>query len=256
MRKIVLVLIVLAVGTGTMGCVAMNEMRYHPQTWYLLFAPYSAERTDNLIAKGYEAFEKGKYAKAYAIYENAALANVAKKTEGAPEAQLATDEYFRLPFATSLLNIRKYDEAARWFNSVLREDPDNERASAGLMLAQELGLKKAQQTSSTNDLLASLDMLSTSLQQLQPTSSQVAQASATPDTPLPSAVDWQGIYDHRVRGLQSAIGTYMQMSGNVRPAAALQTVRGWQRDLRDLRSQALSRDGVRIVASPLENWNP
>ena len=253
MRKIVVVLMAGLVVMMLGGCVAMNEMRYHPQTWYLLFAPYSAERTDKLIAQGYEAFEKGKYAKAYAIYNNAEVAGLASNSEGAPEPQLATDEYFTLPYAISLLNIRKYDIAAARFNSVLRNDPDNERASAGLMLAQQLEVKKSQQTESMNDLLASLDSLSSSLQQLQPASSQAAQASTASNSPAQSLPNYQAQYDRFARLVEGNVSSLTKMTfGSVAYRGLMATMRANQRDMKRIREEAF-RNGINVPQSPWEN---
>jgi hypothetical protein len=102
-----------------------------------------------------------------------------------------------------------------------------------------------------------LDSLASSVQQAeQPQGgSQVAQAPSTSNTPAPSTRNWQGAYDNNVRRLESAIGSYNRMTTATARSGQLQTIRGYQRDLRDIRSQARS-DGVTLSVNPLENWNP
>jgi tetratricopeptide (TPR) repeat protein len=245
MKKICVVLMVLAVGAELMSCATVDrEIRYAtPEDIY------------GWAELGEQAFDNGDYIKAAGFYNRVVRADREKDVLTAPERVAVWTTY-----GACMTNIGQYSAAINLYNVALMYDPDDPIAQSNLALTRQLMAGQQQQTAVAAaapqqqvDVSGLVDALNALGQSFQPQGGgQVAQA---PNTPAPSTRDWQTAYNNNVRRLESAIGSYNRMTTTTARTGQLQTIRGYQRDMRDIRSQART-DGVTIAASPLENWNP
>ena len=272
MRKIVVVLMVLAAGVGLGGCATAKINPNYTVSWtypeivsrYQSITDLSAETSDvspEQITEWWDAatdagsLPRKNYDLASFYYYKVIMADPSKL------GVLSN-------YGTCLDNLGYQEEAIHIYNIALSFDPENEFASQSLAVLQRRQAERVrpqqatiaaapqQQEVDVSGLYVLADSLAAMGQAIgQQGGGQVAQAPSNQNTPAQSTVDWHGTYNRRAQLLESAIGSYNRMTTTTARSGQLSTIRGYQRDLRDIRSQAL-RNGVRITASVLEGWNP
>ena len=266
MRKFSVVLMVLALGVGIMSCVTMVEDVIDSMIDKQV-PNASPEQIRGWIKSGDRAYARGSrnsYLRAVTYYNYVLQANQGKDV--LTDSELV---YVYTSRGVSWANLGYYGQAASNYERALEIDPDNQIAQSNLAQSQQLlAQQNAQQQQQTavaaapqqqvdvSGLNALADALGAMGQALQPQGGgQIAQAPSNQNTPAQSTADWQGAYNRRVQLLDGAIDSYNRMTTTTARTGQLQTIRGYQRDLRDIRSQARAA-GVTITAHRLENWNP
>ena len=273
MRKFSVVLMVLVVSMALTSCVIFDAIvDFSDSLMDKQIENASPEKIRGWIASGDRAFDNDNYLKADDFYVRAIKANEDKDVLTVSEL---VDIYNSR--GACWTNLGYYSSAISLFNTALSYDPENEIVQRNLALTQQWQAEEnariaqrqqeqaavaaatppqqQQQQVDVSGLNALADALAAMGQALQPQGGQVAQAPSNQNTPAQSTRDWQGAYNNNVRRLESAISSYNRMTTATGRTGQLQTIRGYQRDLRDIRSQARS-DGVTVAVSPLENWNP